>query len=360
MDKENYIEDHVLEEVFNELSTFHDEYIVANFGNEPEHLEKDILFDFDPIEYLYEDEVIPFSFIEQLPIRLCAIDVGATRIGESSDGAIVAYRGCIITQYKNDIECYLYRTGPVFLSNKYKAQILHRIGKELGNETIFVETDENGKPINVKPGVADNTNQYSDRIRNFIERKLQEKACKLIKNGIILFDGALTKNTRDTPTEYVENNILQPAFENGNSILAISKKSSVTINNKPISFALEDHPNKICFRSVQALVNETSSGSQRNFGQMYVARFSEYGQTFRVDLCAPLGARNVDILNIFWSNSNFRNGYPELLVRAHIHTYIPFSAIIAMRAKAIVEHNIKVKNELGFGGVFAPFGGGFK
>lgn len=348
-----------LHSIFETLSKFHEKGIIVTF-DEPENVEKlddgndpykVILQDLDLI---YDDEISYFQNSTTCPV--CAVDVGATKIGETSDGPLVAYRGCIVRYTSKAREHFLYRTGPILLSNRYKKEILHIIGKELGNEELFVEMNDN-KPTTVKAGAADNTNQYSDRIRNFIERKLQEKAVQMINNGIILFDGALTKNTRDTPTSFIENNILFKAFQQNNYVLAISKKSSVLVNHKPISFSLEDHPFEICYRNIQQKID---TPSKRNFGEMYAARFSEFGQTFRVDVCVPFGADCRDALNKLWFNCNFRNGYPEPLIRAHIHTYIPWSNITQMKAHAIVDNDLIVKNNVELGGAFAPFGGGFK
>lgn len=309
-----------------------------------------LYYDSDVYDFKLTDEVCP----------MCAVDVGATKIGETSDGAVVAYRGCIVYNHGSEKKNFLFRTGPILLRNTltYKNDILFKIGKFLGDPGRFVKLDETNQPIKPKPGAADTQNQYSDRLRNAIERYLQVKAVSMIQNGIILIDGALTMNTRDTPAEFVKTNIIDSAFANDNRVIAISKKSSLLVDNRPIRFSLDEYPNRICYRNIQYNLDEKYRDI--NFGQMYAARFSEYGPTFRMDVCVPEGEDIRDIMSVFYSNSLIRNGYPDLLVRAHLHTYIPWSYLVSMKAKAIADYNIHVVNDLDFSGAFAPFGGGFK
>ncbi|MBS2773167.1 hypothetical protein PNH38_17450 [Anoxybacillus rupiensis] len=358
--EENYI-DLNLQNVLEVLLNNNSEVLTASFDTEFMKLDDELQNEesFEEEIFHYSDSVHEFNKMN-VSCPLVAIDVGATKIGDTSDGAIVAYRGCIIKSDNGQLENFLYRTGPILLSNRRKKQILHKIGKELGNEELFVYVDEEGAPVELKKGVADNTNQYADRIRNFIERKLQQKAVSLISNGIVLIDGAMTKNTRDTPTDFIEENILKEAYQKNNRVIAISKKSTLLVDNIPIRFALNDKPNKICYRNIQVDIEESNEGYKRNFGNMYVARFSEYGQTFRVDVCVPPGEDCRDVLDMFWTSSGFRNGYPELLVRAHWHTYIPWSYIVSMQSFAKVKYNLQVVEEIDYGGAFAPFGGGYK
>src|SRR5690606_25964072 len=93
-------------------------------------------------------------------------------------------------------------------SRWYKTAILYQIGKQLGKPDFFVDLDiadpDNPRPIRVKRGVADDAHQYGDRFRNWLERLVQRIALRYVENGIVLFDGALTLRTRDTPQIYLE------------------------------------------------------------------------------------------------------------------------------------------------------------
>ncbi|PMB09051.1 hypothetical protein CEN49_07805 [Fischerella thermalis CCMEE 5273] len=354
-----------LENIFNELVERSKSNLTGSF-NEIQKLENDNIS--TPYEEKYEvedlfydrDEIVKFNPSGAIQAKIAAVDVGATKIGETSDGALVAFRGCIIIMHLDRQQNLFYRTGPILLSNTYKVKNLHLIGQQLGDDSLFVKLDNN-TPIETKSGAADNINQYSDRIRNLIERKLQERAASLISNGFLLIDGALTRNTRDTPIKFIEENILRNAFSHHNRVIAISKKSTLQVKNVPIHYLLDDHPNKACFRNIQRKLDESSNSSnKRNFGEMYVTRFSEYGPTFRVDVCVENGDDCRAALQDLWSICGMRNGYPEPLVRAHIHTYIPWSKLTSMRAEAIVRYGIRKIQEVDFGGAFAPFGGGFK
>ncbi|MCD6513462.1 MAG: hypothetical protein J7L07_00895, partial [Candidatus Odinarchaeota archaeon] len=63
-----------------------------------------------------------------------------------------------------------------------------------------------------------------DRIRNAIERMLQNAAAKIIRDGIVLWDGSLIGGTVDTPMKVVVENIAA-AHSNGNSVVGVSKRS---------------------------------------------------------------------------------------------------------------------------------------
>jgi hypothetical protein len=255
----------------------------------------------------------------------------------------------------------LFRTGPVYLHNQHKAQILHQMGIHLGRPNFFVNLDKadlsNPRPISVKRGVANDAHQYGDRFRNWFERLVQRIAVTSVSNGIILFDGALTLRTRDTPQSYLKR-LADMANERGNAIIAISKQSRLQVAGKSIRFWLNDVNEQACYRWLKPLMRR--EGTERVLGNLYAARFSVLGPTFRIDVKAPPGFLDEEILNRFYTSTLMRSGYPDILVRAHAHSYFTSPDVFQLQAQAGAKYKLSPQGDIELKSIFAPFGGRFK
>lgn len=291
------------------------------------------------------------------PLPVVSVDTGVIRLGETEDGLIIALRGTIVSIVDSHPVLNLYRTGPIYLRNSDKLPILHVLGRHLGKPDIFVETDDNDQPIRVKSGVADNIQAYSDRFRNWFERILQRIAMRSIENGIVLLDGALTTNTRDTPTVYFEN-IRDIANERGNALIGISKQSRLQVQNKAIRFWLSDTPYQTCYRRLTDLME--SEMRQRIMGATYAIRFSPMGLTYRVDVKPVVGQREDEVINTLFASCLMRGGYPDILVQAHAHSYFTSPHVTELEAQCGARYALHAEPETDFGGIFGPFGGRYK
>lgn len=291
------------------------------------------------------------------PASIAAVDTGVIRLGETEDGLIIALRGTIATLSNSHPVLNLYRTGPIYLRNSDKLSILHYLGNTLGKADIFVELDEDSNPTKIKSGVADNILAYADRFRNWFERILQRLAIGSISNGIVLLDGALTTNTRDTPTAFFEE-IRNIANSNGNALVGISKQSRLLVQNKAVRFWLSETPYETCFRRLSDLME--AGMRQRILGATYAVRFSPMGLTYRVDIKPIEGQREDEVIDAVFASCLMRGGYPDILVQAHAHSYFTSPHVTELRAQCGAKYALSSAPEADLGGIFGPFGGRYK
>lgn len=321
-------------------------------------------FDPDMLDWEQWQGQQALPFLEEIDLRrlaipavpVVAVDSGLARLGETEDGLIIALRGTIVLVANGDTELHLYRTGPIYLRNQDRLHILHMIGANLGKEDIFVEL-ENGTPTKVKSGVADDAQKYADRFRNWFERILQRIAVRAVSQGLVMIDGALTKNTRDTPTEFL-NELEQLSNENGNAIVGISKQSRLQVSGRSVRFWLSENPGAICYRRLSQLMS--TELRQRVMGSTYAIRFSPQGATFRVDVKPIEGQSENEAIETIFSSCLIRGGYPDILVRAHTHSYFTSPNMAELQAQCGVKYRLRAEPELELTGIFGPFGGRFK
>lgn len=305
------------------------------------------------------EEVRDFLTSQTGPIA--AVDSGIVRLGETENGLVIALRSAIVIDDQNESRVRLFRTGPIYLDNNHKAEVLHQIGTHLGRPNLFVELDEsdpaNPRPTAVKRGVADDSHQFGDRFRNWLERLVQRIAVTCVENGIVLFDGALTLRTRDTPNFYLEE-LAHTASGAGNAVIAISKQSILQIQGKSIRFWLNDVPNRACYRPLSPAMRRDRV--ERVLGNVYAVRFSPLGPTLRMDIKAVDGQTDDEAGGQFYSSALMRGGYPDILVRAHAHSYFTPADVVSLQAQAGAKYAFRPQPEVDLRGIFAPFGGRFK
>lgn len=295
--------------------------------------------------------------IQTTIVPVVAVDTGVIQLGETEDGLIIALRGTIVCIENSHPVLHLYRTGPVYLRNSDKVRILHFLGQQLGKSDIFVEVNEAGDPVKAKSGVADNIQAYTDRFRNWFERILQQIAVHFIKNGIVLLDGALTTNTRDTPTVFFEK-LRDEANKQGNTLVAISKQSRLQVQDRAVRFWLSETPLQVCYRRLTDLMD--AAMRQRIMGVTYAIRFSPMGLTYRVDIKPVSGQREEEAIDTLFSSCLIRGGYPDVLVQAHAHSYFTSPHVNELVAQCGAKYALRAESEPDFGGIFGPFGGRYK
>jgi hypothetical protein len=238
---------------------------------------------------------------------------------------------------------------------------LYLIGKALLKPSLFVELDDsdpsNPRPRDVKRGAADTAHQYGDRFRNWFERMLQLIAVTKIKNGIVILDGALTLRTRDTPNLFLQH-LSRQASDNSNVLIAISKQSSLQVENKTIQFWLDDHPNQPGYKWLTPLM--LRERKERILGNLYAVRFTPAGPTFRMDIKAIEGQRDEEAINSLYSSCLMRAGFPDILARAHAYSYFTASDVIQLQANIRACYRVTPRLEVNLTPILAPFGGRYR
>jgi hypothetical protein len=291
----------------------------------------------DKADELEEDEKLVLEVLEEditketkeiepnntfMPI--VAVDTSSVKLGETNKGILAAIRVGIFIQNERETSGYIYGPYVVHITDGNKQSIYDYLRENL---------------LGIKKGEAPKTlTKMIDRIRNLIERISQTVACSMIKNGLVLWDGSLTGGTIDTPKEVIENAI-RIAHLNGNSIIAISKKSWLRLMTGEQLIGLLDNIPKTCFIDVH---DKLYADKSRFLGRVYVAKFTPDGFSFRVDVAASSEYTNEDVLSLLAGNSAFYNGYPETLSQAHIHCYFTPSEVLALQNYAINKYNLEI------------------
>jgi hypothetical protein len=302
------------------------------------------------------------DFLTDDAVPLAAVDCGIIRLGETENGLVIALRATISKQVDGKASIQLFQTGPIYLHNLRKKEILHRVGIHLGKPDLLVEfEDQDADPPVIKKvrnGVAQDAHKYGDRFRNWFERLAQRIAVTAITNGIVLFDGALTLRTIDTPQAYLRD-LARLADKHGNAIIAVSKQSHLQVQGRSLRFWLDDVPERSCYRQLSSLIRR-ESGEERVLGNAYAARFSPLGPTFRMDVKAVEGQSDAEAINAMFTSCLMRGGYPDLLVQAHAHSYFTSPDVVQLQAQATAKYSLTPQPEVQLTAIFAPFGGRFK
>jgi len=306
-------------------------------------------------------EAPTFDFVTETAVPLVGVDCGIARLGETENGLVIALRATIATEQNGRSGVTLFRTGPLYLHNLKKDQLLLQMGQHLGKPDFFVELEDpdDDPPVvrRVRSGIANDAHKYGDRFRNWLERLAQRIAVSSIENGVVLFDGALTLRTIDTPSRYLED-LARLASAKGNAIIAISKQSMLQVRGRPLPFCLDDVPGKPCYRLLTGLMK--SDEAERILGNIYAIRLSSLGPTFRMDVKPVEGQADAEAINMAFSSSLMRGGYPDILVRAHAHSYFTSPDVLQLQAQASAKYALTPRPEPSLTGIFAPFAGRFK
>lgn len=348
MSAENVLKEFVgiLEEHFPRADTFRPRFVRLDkflYINDEELDKRDELIEDEAIEFTVnvdEDESVDLE-PEPITIPISSVDASSAQIGETNLGVISAVRVAIWKQ-EPEKRPKLYQYGPYlahitpenidFIYNYFRHEIFGM---------------ERAKPPRI--------HKMTDRLRNFFERLAQRRASEIIEDGIVLFDGSLRGATVDTPLDLLRETI-DLAHKRSNSVVGISKYSTLrTVNGHKI-LGMLDHILKPCFRDVHHLIS--SSLTSQILGRVHIVKFTADGFSFRVDV-APASNKNCDqILRLLKHNCTFHNGYPDPLREVHIHSYFTPDELLSLQNMAIEKYNMQVLRSFDVRRcILPPFGG---
>ncbi len=298
-------------------------------------------------------------------VTLAAVDANMTRLGGTGQGLVVALRAtCTVDWVTGGSTADVLRTGPLHLRLEDRGRLLHRMGMDQGAPEFFVRlTGDPEHPVpEAKPGAANHGAILADRLRNHIERITQVHGLGLLPTGaVLLLDSSLTQRSRDTSPEWWAA-FAAAAAAGGVSLVAVSKRSVLTVQDRPIAFWLDDQRQRSCYRRLTALLHaENPARAARNLGGLYAVRFSANGPTLRVDVLAAGGRTDSEVLNAVTASCTIRGGMPEPLVRAHALAYITQPAYRVLQADAVVRFGLDPRRDENLGpGVYGFSAGRFK
>ena len=261
---------------------------------------------------------------------IAAVDTSTVKIGETTTGIIVAIRGATVWKQKRN---YNYtRLGPLIfhLTEDNKSAVYNSL------EKTYFTTQYGGGNHQFEPTLL----QMPTRLASLLERWLQTSLVNNVADALVLFDGSLTSGTIDMPVQRMRE-ILSAARQNGNTILAFSKATTLRTNGYLITDLLPDKEppyllETACLRFKPPTVL---------LGDVYVARLNKANMAFRLDIDHELPFHcHLEAVEKLIGNDVLRQSYPESLRLAHILCTFTANEILAMQHFITRRHGIQIIN----------------
>ncbi|HZY93403.1 MAG TPA: DNA double-strand break repair nuclease NurA [Candidatus Bathyarchaeia archaeon] len=300
----------------------------------------------------YEEQLaIPASAaaigLERVPIlpvrdasQIVACDASSVKIGETDNGMIFAIRAVAAWRYPKKI--MFTRWGPL---------LFHVPNSD--DDTSKWAVDES----RIFGGLSVKTLRILTRLRNHVERWVQEVLSTTVKNGILLIDGSLTAGTPDNPAGRV-NKILTTARNNNSLVVAISKSTQLTVGGKNI-LAFSNDANTPHLIDITHIVDEEYPAYPVRFlGHVFVTKLSADGFLFRVDVDREVSAEDATraLGRVAGADVVF-HGYPETLRIAHIFSTFTSNEILAIQRFVAANHRVTLQARPNLRrSLFGPFG----
>jgi hypothetical protein len=321
----------------------------------PTGLRESIVEDLDGLE-----EERPFGRVTaEQPIA--AVDAGVVKLGYTADGVIGAVRAAAVTQRPGGlVDLRVYRPGVFSLNANNRLSLFHAMGTALGREDFYVEVKRDA-PVREKVKVGPHDHRLLDRARNYVERLVQRRELERMDGGTLAIDGALTMRTFDTPGIFMRR-LHGVGQEREVNLVAVAKKTGLSIRGVDIRLLLDREGGVPGKRKLTPALrrHNGSDGAERFLGDLYVARFTPAGETYRVDVDPSPGATSAAGLDEFVAGCLFRNGYPEPLLLAHAFSYMAPPLVAELQAYAVAKYQLVMRPEPNLAPVFAPFGGMYR
>lgn len=271
------------------------------------------------------------------------IDTSNIVIGETREGILCAVRGSVVWREKG---AYQYiRHGPfIFHITEENKYVLYNTLRQ-----IYVDAEDSvGAPLLEKT---------SQRIRAVLERWLQKQLCEATHDSLLLWDGSLTTRTVNGSIA-VLSEILRTARENHNYVLAISKKTSLSVSGRKLGGLLDDRSTP-CLLDVDDAVRTHYGNNLSFFGRMYAAKLAPSPFTFRLDIDRKVPEdEGFSAVGRLLTNELLRDNYPETLRLAHVLARFSASEVLAMQRYVAENYGLKIDAGLDVRqALFGPYGG---
>ncbi len=302
------------------------------------------------VEYINRIKDIPFQPEGDPEHIVVGIDGSQRYCGAIADGEgiIGAVRAAITATSKTAEHRFQIESSHCISLGPYLLPFLYRNNQYLELYNTLLTGLFSGYGVN--PISTISTSHLIDRTRNLIEKFAQIKAIQRIRNAIIVFDGATTLQTVDTP-KAIWDAILEAAERNNNTIVGVSKNSSLRVGDKFLLDTIPPFPSgrrlKDCHEGL------TSSMQQRIAGRVFAARFTEFGRVFRFDTIPPtnrnLAETHYEVARSFLTNDLFSrsSGYPNSVALADMQCNLLGSGTERMlRARAMQDFGVKMESRV--------------
>jgi len=304
------------------------DYFVGSEGGEEDEDTGKVAID-ALTEPLYPQPIEP---VYPLNRKVIAIDSTSFGLGFVPDGIVSAIRLSVIIKEAGRTNHSLERYGPYIIpvTNQNKEALYHNLYR-----TVY---GKDPKGIHAPDCV-----KMLDRVRDLLERYVQLEVAKNFKESLILLDGSLIGRTVALP-EFFTRRILDHAMGNGNSVVAISKSTGLTLEPSQRSIlSLLDGVCGPCH--VSGVKDHISQDKDRYFGDIYVAKLTPLGEPFRIDIPGNAPIKHSQILSEVAGLAG-EYGYPEELKLAHMTCVFSSLEILELQAVAVATHHLIMKEEL--------------
>lgn len=308
-----------------------------------------------------------------------AVDAGIIDLGELVSGGVAfAVRGSAVCYPPNNASPFVchYNTGALVVDQQNQLELFHYMGHRLGQGNLFVNIQPAGAYTSKSAGMSDTPNKIRDRFRNFVERIIQEEAVGILESyggGILLVDGAMSAGTFDTPESFVRNLLLQ-SRNRGIDVVAISKKTRITVNGRPISSLFAEQPEFIGYAPLSNVLQQERQAMAMNgqsarsvsaislADQIFAVRFgyAPQGLTFRADVHPALGRLPSEVLDRVYSLCQIYGGYPRPLIESHQYSSFLYQDVQALLVDIIVRLGVEIQTQQSMEVLFQPFGARYK
>ncbi len=228
---------------------------------------------------------------------VASIDSSCALIGETEEGAIYAGRVATVISSRGSIQKYM-RAGPIIFY--------------LDPTTVQANLGSYSQRRVLNLVVQDRS--VAERfIRVQLERKAQIRASEMLRDAIIMVDGALKSSVLEQNNTTLKN-LQDSCLENSNQLIGMSKASSLRMISNGAAI-LQVYPKSQVFlditESVRALLPAFGSN------KITVAKFSLNCPIFRVDFSRTNTEDEAQLFSDLKHNDIFFRGYPETLRLAH-------------------------------------------
>jgi hypothetical protein len=269
-----------------------------------------------------------------------AVDTSTIKLGELADSALCAVRGAVVVLENKRYRYVTY--GPLVFSIGYNNLAASQDFASLGLPPF------SGEP---------NVDSLLKRIRNVLERWLQFNVSSSIPDGFVLLDGSLTAGTPDNPSKELER-ILETARRAGSTVIAISKKTKLRINNQSLTDLLENRLEPCILEVDEQVTDQFPPYPVRFLGRVFVGKLAKSGFPFRIDVDRQISKpETLDGFCELIGTDIVDQGYPETLRMAHILSTFTATDVLAMQAFAAARFGVQLIPKLALRrSLFGPFG----
>ena len=275
---------------------------------------------------------------DTVPIAAC--DASSVKIGETETGMIFAIRAVAVWRQPDKIG--FTRWGP----------LLFHIPNSDGQHEKYRDDESSAFG-----GLSVKTLRVLTKLRNHVERWVQEELAVSVKNGIVLFDGSLTAGTPDNPSSRVQR-ILSTARNNNSIVIALSKSTQLTVGGKNILGFFDSEKIPHIIDVTEIVENEYPAYPIRFLGRVCVSKLSPDGFLFRTDIDRDADEQQSLIaLGRIAGTDVIFHGYPETLRIAHIFSTFTANEILAIQRFVASNHHINLVARPSLRrSLFGPFG----